>query len=232
MGDARQGQDSDTISEQNDYLQHEPDSPEEEILDPDPQDPNSISYNDGSHKIQCKELFALIGSHIKQFTADTPTPPDNKTTSRASHNAVQRAIWRELVAKAMADNSIPNALFDPPRTYIRVCVAAWPRSDHYCCPCDLDGVETHAIEIKAARDSLHGITKDIFLQKIAEALYGRDSGAESGITGPDQEVNYTIGGEEDRPIIDHLSYMSSGGSILGDIYALTWFFKEEEERDE
>ncbi|KAI1767946.1 hypothetical protein GGR53DRAFT_480257 [Hypoxylon sp. FL1150] len=171
------------------------------------------------------------------------TKPYSDSPSRAMHNDQMRAIWQRIRIEAAADDGIPVALFSPPCMYTEVRIAEWPRA-FFCCPCDIRERDCEFIPIRAPKDSEHGITKDMFIQQITEALYGRDpdaSGDEQGGQQPESHVQgtrhdgYTIGDEEDRPVINAFTYMisafsmptaSGGEPLMGDIFALTRGIKE------
>ncbi|KAI0100437.1 hypothetical protein F4776DRAFT_518588 [Hypoxylon sp. NC0597] len=203
----------------NDGDEDDPNDPE--LLDP--QSPADEGYREGDHDFRFKRLDELIKSHTAAAAATIkPEKPYNDCPSRELHNSNQRAIWRRIREEAANDHDIPNALFSPPRTYIEVRVSEWPRLGHYCCPCDINPDACEAIEIRAPGDSEDGITKDMFIQRVSEAFYGRDPGDNKEGDGD----GYKIGGEEDRPVIDHFDYMIQGGGngrvkIMGHIFAMT-----------
>ncbi|KAI1390499.1 uncharacterized protein F4822DRAFT_426347 [Hypoxylon trugodes] len=189
----------------------------------DPQTTSDEGYREGIHNFQFSRLNKLVETHTAATVAKIKAKkPYNNYHSRDAHNKHQRVIWQGIREAAQADHDIPNALFSPPRTYIEVRVSQWPLSSHYCCPCDIDENECEVIEIRAPKDSDDGITKDMFIQKVSEALYGQASDTNNaGIS------SYSIGGEEDRPVIERFDYMIQGGgsgdgvNIMGHIFALT-----------
>ncbi|KAI1454185.1 hypothetical protein F4805DRAFT_460978 [Annulohypoxylon moriforme] len=190
----------------------------------DPQSTQDIGYEQGIHDFRFNGLSKLIQHHTAlSATKIRPDKPYNDYQSRELHNEHQRTIWHRIWEQAKADDDIPTALFSPPRTYIRVCVTKWPISGHYCCPCDITVESCETIEIRAPEDSPDGITKDMFVQQVSDALYGEGPGADrdSGRSG------YRIGVEDDRPVIERFDYMIHGDGfgnatcIMGDIYAMT-----------
>ena len=207
--------------------------------DPDPQNEQNENYSDGTHDFQFKDLGRLVEQHNKPYSeVFIEQPPFNGFKTRAEHNTAHRAVWQDLRQKAVADSAIPNALFDPPRTYIEVHVAEWPQPDHYCCPCDLPSEGLPIIQIRAPQDSEQGITKDMFLLQVEEAFYGRDPPQDEGENSgkevttikqdevEDGHIGYNIGKEIDRPVVDRFDYMMQGGMegracIMGHIYAMT-----------
>ena len=202
--------------------------------DPDPQDIERGSYNNCQHKLQLEELSHLIEQYNKAFSTRAAKPPFDDISSRAEHNREQRMAWKQLRDKAASDESIPNAIFDPPRTFVQVRVAQWPRpgDDHYCCPCDLDDEVLQAIDIRAPKDSRYGITKDLLLEQIGEAFYGREAEDNTGSKGESSSsvssdiavgsAAYLIGDEDSRPVVASLNFMiQNGGSLMGHIYAMT-----------
>ncbi|OTA52438.1 hypothetical protein K449DRAFT_391398 [Hypoxylon sp. EC38] len=203
----------------NDYDEDDPNDPK--LLDP--QSPADEGYREGDHDFRFKHLDELIRSHTATAAATIrPEKPYSDIPSRASHNSNQRAIWRRIQEEATNDCNIPNAVFSPPRTYIEVRVTEWPRLGHYCCPCDISADACEAIEIRAPGDSGDGITKDMFIQQVSEAFYGRDPDEGS----EEKSDGYKIGGEEDRPVVDHFDYMIQGSDddkvkIMGHIFAMT-----------
>ncbi|KAI1647389.1 uncharacterized protein F4817DRAFT_106992 [Daldinia loculata] len=207
------------VVELDDSYYHEENDPE--MLDP--QQPNHEGYRYGNHNLQFSQLNDLVQSHTAAPAAAIKrTRPYNDCHSRELHNEHQRAIWQHIRDQAEADANIPKALFSPPRTYIEVRVSEWPISSHYCCPCDIEETDCEVIEIRAPKDSGEGITKDIFIQQVSEAMYGRAVDAEENNEG----TRYRIGGEDDRPVIEQFDYMIQGGhssevNIMGHIFALT-----------
>lgn len=178
--------------------------------DPDPQNPSVYSYNSGVGSLTFRELGSMIEKHLNASDAQiNKEPPFNEIPTRQEYNKQQRLIWQDLRAKVAADDSIPTAIFEPPRSYVQVRFAEWPRAGHYCCPCDLDEKLLDFVELRAERGSEHGITKDLVLQQVAKALYGGEDGS-----------GWTVGDENSRPVLDHFSWMSSGGALLGHIFAM------------
>ncbi|KAI0847198.1 hypothetical protein F5Y00DRAFT_122765 [Daldinia vernicosa] len=192
-----------------------------EIIDP--QQPSHEGYREGNHIFRFSRLDDLVQSHTAACAAAIRrTRPYNDCHSRELHNERQRAIWQQIRTQAEADENIPRALFSPPRTYIEVRVSEWPISSHYCCPCDIAETNCEVIEIRAPKDSGDGITKDIFIQQVSDAMYGRAADAGENNEG----IKYWIGGEDDRPVIEQFDYMIQGGNsgevhIMGHIFALT-----------
>ncbi|KAI6085147.1 hypothetical protein F4821DRAFT_241260 [Hypoxylon rubiginosum] len=199
--------------------------------------------DDGLHYLYLKALGKLITVHTEAAAAAIrDIKPYNNYRSRVIHNAQQRAIWQRIRSEAAADDDIPVALFSPPRTHVDVRIAEWPRPYHFCCPCDIEEGYCEVIRIRAPNDSEHGITKDMFVQQVGEALYGRDPDADRDARSQQLESDtqgtghdgYKIGGEEDRPVIDMFTYMRGHGSkagggepLMGPIFALTRGIKEE-----
>ncbi|KAI1407653.1 hypothetical protein F5Y13DRAFT_124184 [Hypoxylon sp. FL1857] len=203
-----------------DYYEYDENDPE--MLDP--QSREDAGYLEGEHDFRFKKLNELIQARITEPAATIrPDKPYNNVPSRELHNKQQRVIWQRIREEANNDDGIPTALFSPPRTYIEVCVSEWPRMYHYCCPCDIADTACEVIKIRAPRDSKDGITKDMFIQQVSEAFYGRDTGEGNEGEGD----GYRIGGEDDRPVIDNFDYMIQGSSpegkanIMGHIFALT-----------
>ncbi|KAI1138384.1 hypothetical protein F5Y05DRAFT_37761 [Hypoxylon sp. FL0543] len=202
-----------------DYDDDDPNDPE--MINP--QSPEDEGYREGEHEFHFSQLHELIKNHTTAAAAAIkPKKPFDDCPSRELHNKSQRAIWRRIREEAAKDHNIPNALFSPPRTYIEVRVTEWPRIYHYCCPCDIVAEACEAITIRAPADSEVGITKDMFIQQVSEAMYGRDpdEGQEGAGDG------YKIAGEDDRPVIDHFDYMIHGSNdgkerIMGHIFAMT-----------
>ncbi|KAI2463393.1 hypothetical protein F4781DRAFT_437455 [Annulohypoxylon bovei var. microspora] len=203
-----------------DYYQDDANDPD--MLDP--QSSRADGYSEGIHDFRFDKLNELIKTQAAESAATIrPDKPYNNYRSRELHNTHQRAIWQRVREQAEADNDIPTALFSPPRTYIEVRVSKWPLSGHYCCHCDIDETDCEAIEIRAPRDSPNGIMKDMFIQHVSDALYGRAPEAvDDGERG-----RYRIGDENDRPVIEQFDYMIQGSSpenvvnIMGHIFALT-----------
>ncbi|KAI0095917.1 hypothetical protein F4814DRAFT_453897 [Daldinia grandis] len=169
----------------------------------DPQQPSHEGYRYGNHNLQFSQLNDLVQDHTAASAAAIrPTRPYNNSRS--------------------PDENISRALFSPLRTYIEVRVSEWPISSHYCCPCDIGEADCEVIEIRAPKDSGEGITKDVFIQQVSEAMYGRVADAEEN----NEDTRYRIGGEDDRPVIEQFDYMIQCGhsdevNIMGHIFALT-----------
>ncbi|KAI1377082.1 hypothetical protein F4677DRAFT_66893 [Hypoxylon crocopeplum] len=187
----------------------------EDKKDPDPQTTDSYNYRYGDNGFYFSELDELIEDHTAVPAATIKiTKPYNRCSSRAVHNQQQISIWKRIRQEAEDNDSIPNALFVPPRTFVQVRVSVWPISSHYCCPCDIDEENCHVIEIRAPEGSEDGITKDMFIRQVSRAMYGPDPQE------PDDHSSYTIGGEDDRPVIERFDYMLADG-LMGHIFAMT-----------
>ncbi|KAI1090784.1 hypothetical protein F5B19DRAFT_494056 [Rostrohypoxylon terebratum] len=206
------------------------DSYQDDANDPemlDPQNTQAYGYHQGAHDFRFQKLGELIKTHTAaSATKIRAEKPYNDYQSRELHNEHQRSVWQKIREEAEADSNIPTALFSPPRTYIQVLVSRWPLSGHYCCPCDIEEEACEVIEIRAPKDSPDGITKDIFIRKVSDAFYGRAPGAADEATRND---SYKIGDEDDRPVIEELTYMIQSRdsmdpdvvSIMRHIFALT-----------
>ncbi|KAH8199608.1 hypothetical protein TruAng_006201 [Truncatella angustata] len=188
----------------------------------DPQDPDDSDYYDSTHVFHYQGLYSLIESHNRPYVSDTrDAAPYNDIPTRSQHNAMQRAAWRELENQALVDPSIPEALFNPPRTSVRVLVAAWPRRQHFCCACDLPE-DLPTVVVRAPAGSETGVTKGLLLQKLGEALYGRDAAtAQLGGEQENTDDGHVIGQETDRPVVQHFTHMERDSYLLGHIFALT-----------
>ncbi|KAI8957044.1 hypothetical protein F5Y11DRAFT_352957 [Daldinia sp. FL1419] len=68
-------------------------------------------------------------------------------------------------------------------------VSEWPFPGHYCRPCDIDEDDCEVVEIRAPKDSERGITKDMLIQQVSEAMYGKATHAEKD----DEGGKYKIG---------------------------------------
>ncbi|KAI1099335.1 hypothetical protein F4804DRAFT_86535 [Jackrogersella minutella] len=201
---------------------YEDDANDPEVLDP--QSRKDEGYNQGNHDFRFANLEDMIEEHTAESAvACSSKKPYNSFESRELHNVHQRAIWQRIREQAKEDDNIPTALFSPPRTYIEVLVTKIPDRRHYCCPCDIDDDACEIIQIRAPKDSEDGITKDMFIQQVSDALYGRAPGENQD----DGSDGYTIGGEDDRPVVKNLTYMIQGSkpdnaiNIMGHIFALT-----------
>lgn len=212
-------------------------------VDPDPQDTKNYNYVDGRQIFQFENLRDTIDNYYEPSAEDSvENGPPADPISRAAHNEKHRALWHSLKEKVRLDQNIPDSLWNPPRTFIQVKFAEWPRHDHYCCPCDLDRDALSTIQIRAKKGSKTGITKDIFLEEVGRALYGFSEDdiilEQSNATSGTENDRYVVGGENDRPVVDHVEYMMvavlddmdedqpEGPVIMGDIYMMLQGFKE------
>ncbi|KAI2620938.1 hypothetical protein GGS26DRAFT_297812 [Hypomontagnella submonticulosa] len=183
------------------------DWPEMGDTDDDSDDGGPVNRN-----LQLHELITLIGTRIEDsLQAAQSTESDTSCDTREQHNAHWRAVWESIREEANADENIPTALFSPPQSSIRVLVSKWPVPDDCCCCCDINEAQCPAISIRAPHGSEEGVTKDMFIQKVSQAMYGRAPGADG-----DGYGGYWIGREEDRPVLDHFNWMiSPGGRLTG-----------------
>ncbi|KAI0884037.1 uncharacterized protein GGS22DRAFT_164712 [Annulohypoxylon maeteangense] len=217
-----------TFINQSSIEPHVVEDDEDDANDPemvDPQDTKAIGYLQGIHDFRFESLDRLVQNNTAiSATATRPDKPYNDYQSRELHNEHQRTIWQRIREQAEVDDDIPTALFSPPRTYIEVRVSKWPVSDHYCCPCDIEEDDCEVIRIRAPKESPDGITKDMFIREVSDALYRRTPGED----GDSESSGYRIGDEDDRPVIERFDYMMQGGEdpddavhIMGHIFALT-----------
>ncbi|KAI0378491.1 hypothetical protein F5Y04DRAFT_261597 [Hypomontagnella monticulosa] len=170
-----------------------------------------------------QKLGELICTRVEDaIRALGPEKADGKFDTRVQHNEWQRGVWQQIREEAVADEDIPTALFSPPLRSILVRVSGWPTSEDCDCCCDINEGDWPVIEIRAPKHTEEGVTKDMFVQQISEAMYGRAPVAEgAGYSG------YWIGGQEDRPIVKQFSYMTRPRvskditELAGPIFALT-----------
>jgi hypothetical protein len=208
------------------------DATDSDISESDNEDPQSTE-EPSYHSVNSVLRF---GSKLSgTFGCDPGRATMERHPSRAAHNAIHRQLWQQMEEALAADSSIPPALFDPPRTFIEVHIHEWHQPGQFCCPCDLIDEPFGVIELRAPQDSKYGITKQMFLQQVGEALYGRDGNVASPENSEDGTDGYKIGGETDRPIIEFYTAMTSGG-ILGHLYLMTrgisWEDESENDHDE
>lgn len=197
---------STTVDQENDTDEQNDDSED----DPDPQNDQEYHYHSGENTFNFYELANIIEKHLKDSgTQMRETPPFSDIPTRQEHNKQQQEIWRVLRTKVAEDDTIPMALFDPPRTYIQVRFAEWPQKGHFCCPCDLHRESLQGFDIRTEKGSKYGITKNLFVERLSRELCGDENGA-----------GWTLGDRYSRPVIDHFDWMNMGG-ISGDIFAMT-----------
>lgn len=188
------------------------DEEETEYNPMDPYDASVHGFNNGRPmKINIGALMALVQAHMQE-PADgiRDEPPWSDIQTREEHSIQQRTIWTELRRKAAEDKSIPLQLFDPPEQYVQVVVREeCSEMKGYYCTCCFSEFQCEYFEIRV-QESEEGVTTDMLLQMVGEALYGKES----------DNGRWYVGSEDERPVLKAFSYIATTeGSLIGNIYA-------------
>ena len=150
------------------------------------------------------DLFAWLEKQLPSFSVNSPT-----FSTRGEHNTYWREAFETITNAAITDTSIPEHIFTPPLTSVGINFHSWPVKGHFCCPCDFGEPEDGP---ELVIDEAEGVTKEVFLRAIAGALYG-DPDLDAGV----------VGGEEDRPVVDNVTYMMTrreggGHALMGELW--------------
>ncbi|KAK5953609.1 hypothetical protein OHC33_005553 [Knufia fluminis] len=176
-------------------------------------------------KLQVDSLFLLIQrthrehfpfmneSASKAVKAGVETMRTN--TTRDEHNQKMRKIFDEILTKAVADNSMPDLVLDPPQQSMQFPICHW-QIRRLSCLCLVPSHELPFVDVKAESPDV-GVTKELVLKRLSEELYGSDA------------KKYSIGGEDDRPVIEGMMWVNYRDGTLHEpdgIHAMCLGFKE------
>ena len=178
-----------TISNDTDPATDDQDAEEEAYLDTIDANPDTIE-DYGRSQFRARALVVALEKLVKEAAASPDSP--SASASRMEHDGYWRKVFTQtIIPTVVADDSIENSLFDPPRNKLGIVVACEPTGGLLCCPCDMPNsflptVEVEAAEADRVANGGAGVGKRALLEGLTAALYGTSEG-KTGFIGGDGE---------------------------------------------